>query len=95
MGFFQSNIFWFIEGVLAVIVIIGFNEWCKDHNIKMYWWKWTVFILVLFTIGFTVTFITTSLGEREVTAALRGGIIFGSISIIFSGICYRIIMTKK
>lgn len=82
MDFFISNTFWFIEGILFCIAFVGIRFWLKDRNIKMNWWKWTLLFLWLLLFAFTISFVCTSLGEREKIAAYRGGLFFGVISII-------------
>ncbi len=82
MEFFQSGAFWFIEGVLFVVVLAAVRAWSQDHGIPMPPWKWAAFVVWLGLAGFTVAFIGTSLGEGEPTAALRGGILFGALSVV-------------
>ena len=33
MEFFTSGLFWFLEGVLACIVVLGFKAWMKDRGV--------------------------------------------------------------
>ena len=82
MKFFNSGLFWFIEGVLATLVVLGFKAWMEDRGVKMNWWKWCLFGLWILMAGFTIAFVGTSIGENELTAAFRGGILFGVISIV-------------
>lgn len=82
MDFFNSGTFWFIEGILCCIAFVGFKYWAEDRGIILNWWKWGTIILWVLFFGFTISFVTTSLGERESIAAYKGGIVFGVISII-------------
>ena len=82
MAFFTSGLFWFIEGILFCLLLIGLKYWTDDRNIPMPPWKWSLIILWLIYCAFTIAFIGTSLGENEPTAALKGGILFGVIAII-------------
>lgn len=82
MHFFNSSLFWFIEGILACLVVIGFKIWAEDRGIPMPFWKWIPFVCWFLFFGFTIAFVGTSIGENEMTAAFKGGIIFGIISII-------------
>jgi hypothetical protein len=34
MNFFESNIFWFIEGLFACVSIIAFRMWAQDREIR-------------------------------------------------------------
>jgi hypothetical protein len=91
MKFFNSGLFWFIEGILATIFVLGFRVWMEDRGVRMNWWKWGLLgIWVLFA-GFTIAFVGTSLGENETTAAFRGGVIFGVISIVSGVGLWRVI----
>jgi len=82
MGFFNSGLFWFIEGILACLAVRGIKIWAEDRGLILRWWKW-LYVFAWFALaGFTLAFIGTSLGENEPIAALRGGILFGIITII-------------
>ena len=82
MDFFLSGTFWFIEGILCTLAVIGLITWMQDRNIRLNWWQWILAVLWILLFGFTITFITTSLGEGEPTAAYRGGIFFGIITVV-------------
>jgi hypothetical protein len=45
-------------------------------------WKWVVFVTWLFFAGFTIAFVGTSFGEGEPAAGLRGGLLFGFVTIV-------------
>jgi hypothetical protein len=79
MDFFQSGVFWIIEGILLCIVLTGLKIWFEDRRISMNFWKWGAVILWIVAFGVYIAFITTSLGENETPAALKGGILFGAI----------------
>ncbi len=82
MPIFNSGFFWFVEGILCCIVVLGIRAWALDRAIAMPWWKWlAVGMWALFT-GFTIAFVGTSLGEGEPTAAVHGGIMFGIVSVL-------------
>jgi hypothetical protein len=82
MSFFTSGTFWFLEGILAALMVIGFKTWMEDRGVPMPVWKWILFGLWVLWLGVTIAFITTSIGENETTAAVKGGIIFSLIAII-------------
>ncbi|MFO7767645.1 MAG: dehalogenase [bacterium] len=92
MEFFRSGAFWFVEGILFVVVVAGVRAWSQDRGIPMPWWKWGVFIVWLALAGFTFAFVGTSLGEGEPTAALRGGILFGALTVIAGAGVRRLIV---
>ena len=82
MEFFASGIFWFIEGLIFVSILLALRYWAEDHGYYMPWWKWLLLIVWIFFCGFTIAFIGTSIGENELTAAFRGGILLGLLAII-------------
>lgn len=95
MQFFISDLFWFIEGILAVLVFFGFKTWMEDRGVPMTWWKWGLFGLWVLLAGFTIAFVGTSFGENETVAAVKGGIIFGLITIISGVGFWRLIQTGR
>ncbi len=82
MSFFASRSFWFIEGILAVLVLIGFKAWMEERETPMPFWKWAALCTWLVIVGFTIAFVGTCIGENETVAAKKGGIIFSVVSII-------------
>ena len=82
MSFFTSGLFWFIEGIFTCLMIIGFKTWMEDRRVPMPFWKWILFGLWVLIFGFTIAFIGTSIGEKEMAAAVKGGIIFSLFTII-------------
>ena len=85
MSFFESNIFWFIEGLLACLAIIAFRMWMQDKGIKMPVWKWTVLIAWVLFLAISIGFVTTSIGEGETHAAFNG-VVFGFVIAAVSGV---------
>ena len=82
MQIFNSGLFWFVEGILFVVVILSVRAWARDKGVPMPAWKWALFLLWLGFAGFTIAFVGTSFGEGESVAGARGGLFFGLISII-------------
>jgi uncharacterized membrane protein (DUF485 family) len=52
------------------------------------------FVLWILLAGFTIAFVGTSFGEGEPTAAIRGGLLFGLISVIAGVGVWRIIVRR-
>ena len=92
MQIFNSGFFWFVEGVLLVVMILGFRAWAEDRGLSMPLWKWALFLLWILMVGFTAAFMGTSFGEGESTAATRGGLLFGLITVISGAAVWRILM---
>ena len=85
MPFFTSGFFWFLQGILFCLVLIGLKVWTDERQVAMPLWKWLVVTTWLVMLGFTIAFVGTSLGEAEPTAAFYGGILFGLI-VVISGV---------
>jgi hypothetical protein len=94
MDLFNSGFFWFFEGIMFCAVLAGFRAWMKDRGVAVTFWKWIVFVAWLALFGFTLAFVGTSLGENEPTAAIRGGIVFGIITIIVGAVLMRFFFAK-
>lgn len=90
-SFFTSGVFWFIEGILAGLVVIGLKLRMEDRGIPMPFWKWGLVACWLFGLGVAVAFVGTCLGEKETHAATQGGMIFGTIVVITGVAVWRLL----
>ena len=95
MQFFNSHFFWFLEGILFCLFIVGFKVWAEDRRIPMPAWKWFLLVVWLVLLGFTLAFVGTSLGEREVNAAVKGGILFGIIVVVSGVGLWRLLLIGR
>ena len=82
MQIFNSGTFWFVEGVLFVLVVIAFKVWMEDRELPVPWWKWVLVLAWFALVGFTAAFVGTSLGEGESAAAIRGGALFAMAALL-------------
>jgi len=92
MQIFNSGTFWFVEGILFCVLLAGLGAWARDRAVPMPWWKWAAFLVWVLFAGFTIAFVGTSLGENEASAAVRGGIFFGIITVLSGVGVRRIVM---
>lgn len=92
MRIFDSGLFWFIEGILFVVVILALRAWAEDRSVPMPTWRWALFVLWISLAGFTIAFVGTSFGEGEPVAATRGGLLFGLITIISGAGLWRVLL---
>jgi len=92
MQVFNSGAFWFVEGILFCLMVIGLHLWAKDKSIPMTWWKWAIFLIWVCIAGFSIAFVGTSLGENEAGAAMRGGLFFGIVSVISGVGVWRLLL---
>ena len=93
--FFNSGIFWFLTGILFVVVPAGFRAFARDRGWIVSWWKGTlaiawycVFMLSFYAWG-------TLIGENEGVAGFRI-LILGLFLALVSGIgLWRLMAMKK
>jgi hypothetical protein len=93
--FFDSNIFWFIMGMLFILVAAGFRAYARDRGWILSWWKWVlaamwygIFMLSFYAWG-------TLTGENEGNAGLKI-FILGMFICFVSGVgLWRLISTRK
>ena len=95
MSFFTSGAFWFAEGVLVVLAMIGLKVWMDERNPPMGFWKWLLVGVWMLMSGFTIAFIGTSVGENEMVAAQKGGIVFSVICVITGVILWRLLQIGR
>lgn len=95
MSFFTSGAFWFAEGVLCVLAAIGLKVWMDDRNTPMGLWKWLLVGAWMLMFGFTIAFIGTSVGENEMVAAQKGGIMFSVICVIAGAVVWRLLQIGR
>ena len=92
MQIFNSGLFWFVEGILFVVVVLAVKAWARDRSLPLPAWKWILFLTWVALAGFTIAFVGTSFGEGEPVAATRGGLLFGLISIIAGFGVWRVLL---
>ena len=92
MQIFNSGLFWFVEGIIFCVMILALRAWARERAIPVRWWKWLAFGLWVLLTGFTLAFVGTSVGEGEPTAAIRGGLLFGLVSVIVGVAVWRVWM---
>jgi len=92
MQIFNSGFFWFVEGILFVVMILAARAWARDRGLVMPGWKWILFLFWVLLAGFTIAFVGTSFGEGEPVAGTRGGLLFGLLTIIGGVGVWRIIL---
>ena len=95
MDFFNSGLYWFLEGVIFCLAVIGFKIWMEDRGVPMPFWKWIFLGIWVLLFGFSIAFVGTNLGEGESNAALLGGIVFGLITIISGVGFWRILQIGR
>ena len=87
----MSGFFWFVEGILFCLALLGLRAWAQERDIPMPLWKWILVAGWIFLLGFSLAFIGTSLGEGEATAAVKGGALFSLLTVIVGVGFWRIL----
>ena len=93
--FFTSSLFWFLMGMLAILVGVGFNAFAKDKGWALNWWKW---LLVILWYGiFCISFLTwgTLIGENEASAGFKIWAVGMVVCIIFGVGLWRLLAHKS
>jgi hypothetical protein len=92
--FFNSGLFWFIMGIVAVLVGAGFKAFAEDQGWKLNWWKWLLSI-VWYAI-FSGSFLSwgTLIGENEAGAGWKMGLFGLFISLILGVGLWRLLAAK-
>lgn len=89
--FFDGNIFWFLMGLMAVLIGFGFNEFAKARGWVLTWWKWLLTIVwyTIFMMGFYAW--GTLIGENESSAGFRLFLMILFISVILAVGLWRLL----
>jgi len=86
---------WFVAGAGGVLAVLGLNQWSREREVTLQWWKWALVVLWVFLAAGVLAFITTSLGEREAKAALTGGMFFIPMTVVAGGLLWRFVILRK
>ena len=93
--FFTSGPFWFLMGMLAVLVGFGFKAFADDRGWELNWWKWL--LSALWYLIFSTSFLTwgTLIGENEASAGWKLALFILFISLILGVGLWRLLAGKK
>ena len=94
MGFFESGLFWFIEGLFACLAIIALRIWAQDKGIRMPFWKWPVVIVWVLFLAVSIAYVGTSIGEGEMDAAFFGAIFAAVMASILGVVAWRLLRMR-
>ena len=83
--FFQGSVFWFVMGIVAVLVAVGFSAFAVNRGWTLTWWKWLLAILWYLLLSMTFFTFGTLIGENEGNAAWRIGLL-GLFVCLVSGV---------
>lgn len=92
--FLTSGLFWFLMGILAVLIGAGFNAFAQDKGWQLNWWKWLLSIIWYITFSLSFYAWGTLIGENEGSAGFKIWILGMFLSIILGVIIWRTLTTK-
>jgi hypothetical protein len=88
---FSHGLFWFIMGMLSILVVVCAKTWADKSDVNMTWWKWIIAALWYIGFLFSIAVPATFMGEGEIHAGLTM-IVFSVVpSIIIGFIVWRVI----
>lgn len=91
---FSGALFWFLMGMLAILVGVGFKSFADEKGLTLNWWKWALSILwyTIFSLSFYAW--GTLIGENEAGAGWKFGL-FGLFTCLILGVgLWRLLVAK-
>lgn len=92
---FSGALFWFVMGILFVLVAIGARVWAEDLKLKMTWWKWLLVALWYGLLNFTIAVPFTFWGENEGRAGRTSLLFMGVITIILGVGLFSLLWSRR
>lgn len=91
---FSSGIFWFLMGIVSVLITVGAKQWADAKGLKMSWWKWVLAICWYAGFLFAVAVPMTFIGEGEAAAGFKMSLFSVVPAIILGFAVWRMITTS-
>jgi len=79
---FGGALFWFVMGLLFILVAAGAHAWARDLGLRMTWWKWLLALVWYGLLCLTVGVSMTLAGENEPGAGWRIFLGMGLVTVI-------------
>lgn len=92
--FFEGNVFWFLMGMVAIVVGVGFKAFADDRKWKLNWWKWL--LVIVWYLIFNMSFLTwgTLIGENESSAGWKLALLGLFVCLILGVGLWRLLPTN-
>ncbi len=92
--FFNGSTFWFLNGIIFVVIVFGLKAFAEDKGWVMTWWKWllTGIWYLIFTAGFYAW--GTLVGENFPTAGFKAFLTSFFISVVLGVGLWRLLAAK-
>ena len=92
---FSGALFWFIMGMLFILVAVGAKTWADALRLKMTWWKWLLALLWYVQLNLTVAAPMTFIGENEAAAGGKLFLFMIVATIIFGVVLWRLLVLGR
>lgn len=92
--FVGGSFFWFLMGIVAVFVGIGFKYFAEDKGWTLNWWKWLLSILWYGIFNLGIVSWGTLAGENEPEAGFRFFLLTTFICLILGVGLWRLLSAK-
>lgn len=69
--FINSGLFWFLMGMITILIGAGFRVFATDRGWTLNWWKWVLSILWYTVFSLSILAYGTLAGEQEKSAGLK------------------------
>ena len=92
--FFNGNTFWFLNGIIFVVIVFALKAFAEDKGWAMSWWKWllTGIWYLIFSTGFYAW--GTLIGENFPMPGFRFFLFNTFISLILGVGLWRLLTIK-
>lgn len=92
--FFNSSFFWFLMGILFILVAAGFRAFAKDRGWSISWWKGVIALIWYAIFTFSFYAYGTLMGENENSAGLKILILGLFVSLALGIVIWRLMSPK-
>ena len=93
--FFNSGIFWFLMGMITVLIGAGFKAFADDRGWVLNWWKWLLSILWYIIFSLSILSYSTLAGEKEDSAAVKILLLGLFVCIVYGVGLWRLLSYKS
>jgi len=93
--FFNSGLFWFLMGIITILIWAGFKAFANDRGWILSWWKWLLSILLYIIFSLSVFSYGTLAGEREDSAGVKMLLLGLFVCIVYGVGLWRLLSHKS
>lgn len=89
------SVFWFLMGLITVVMILGFKQMAVEKGISMTWWKWLISVLWWVAFLFAVAVPFTFIGEGELAAGAWMSLFSVVPAAILGVVVWRVVVSRR